>query len=190
MIALLYGHKTRVWHHIRYKMKRIQIFLLLLLVILGTIVFIRRYNSTDTPDKNHPASNAAPQNNRHTITNPVGYFEIPVVDMERAIRFYSTVFMVTFSRDSIDGNDMALFPINDSLHGISGALAKGESYQPSKNGARIYFDTKDIDQVLQKVKTLGGDILYPKTSIGPTGFVAEFSDSEGNRIALFQRSTD
>jgi len=30
-----------------------------------------------------------------------------------------------------------------------------------------------------------GQILYPKTDNG-VGFVAEFEDTEGNRIALFQ----
>ncbi|MCX4072726.1 GFA family protein [Aeromonas caviae] len=37
------------------------------------------------------------------------HFEIPVQDMERAIRFYEGVFETVLERVQIDGNEMALF---------------------------------------------------------------------------------
>ena len=43
--------------------------------------------------------------------NPVVYFEIPVADMNRAIAFYSAVFVFTFEKDIIDHNEMAFFPL-------------------------------------------------------------------------------
>lgn len=121
-----------------------------------------------------------------TRFNPVVYFEIPVIDIERAISFYSAVFNYQFEKDVIDNNEMGLFPFADQTMGISGALAKGEIYRPTKNGVVIYFKTLDIDKTLIRVINNGGSILYPKTSNGPLGFVAEFEDSEGNRIALHQ----
>ncbi len=117
--------------------------------------------------------------------NPVVYFEIPVNDMDRAILFYRTVFQFDFVKEMIDGNEMALFPFADDYAGISGALAKGPIYQPTKNGALIYFNTDNIDETLQLVTGNGGQILYPKTDNG-IGLVAEFEDTEGNRIALSQ----
>lgn len=68
--------------------------------------------------------------------------------------------------------------------GELGALAKGSSYVPGKQGARIYFSTADIEETLRKTVAAGGKLLYPKTSIGELGWVAEFEDSEGNCIAL------
>ncbi|TRX60886.1 VOC family protein [Fulvivirga sp. M361] len=118
--------------------------------------------------------------------NPVVYFEIPVTDVDRAIRFYSSVFNVKFEKDSIDHNEMALFPFSDDSFGISGALAKGEIYRPTKDGVVIYFRTENIDETLKLATENGGQVLYPKTSNGDLGFVAEFEDSEGNRIALHQ----
>jgi uncharacterized protein len=118
--------------------------------------------------------------------NPVVYFEIPVTDIERAIKFYTSVFNFTFEKEIIDKNEMALFPFEDEYSGISGALAKGEIYKPTKDGVVIYFKTENIDATLKQVTELGGKILYPKTSNGDLGFVAEFEDSEGNRIALHQ----
>lgn len=118
-------------------------------------------------------------------SNPVMYFEIPVNDMDRAMKFYAAVFNVDFDKEIIDNNEMALFPFADERSGISGALAKGEIYKPTKDGVVIYFRTENIDETIQLATANGGEILYPKTDNG-IGFVAEFEDTEGNRIALFQ----
>ncbi len=120
--------------------------------------------------------------------NPVVYFEIPVTDMGRAIQFYTAVFNFTFDKTVIDKIEMALFPLVDENDGISGALAKGEIYKPTNDGVVIYFQTENIDQTLKIAIENGGRTLYPKTSNGDLGFVAEFEDSEGNRIALHEAS--
>lgn len=112
----------------------------------------------------------------------VNYFEVPVVDLERAIAFYRHVLGVELELTEIDGNEMALFP--DAEGGPNGALAKGESYAPSLDGTRIYFAVADIEGTLTRAVERGGEVLYPTTAIGEHGFVAEFRDCEGNRIAL------
>jgi predicted enzyme related to lactoylglutathione lyase len=117
--------------------------------------------------------------------NPVVYFEIPVQDMERAVTFYQAVLNVEFEKETIDNNEMALFPFTDGSSGISGALAKGEIYKPTKDGVVIYFNTENIDETMKLATAHGGKILYPKTDNG-IGLVAEFEDIEGNRIALYQ----
>jgi hypothetical protein len=118
------------------------------------------------------------------MKNPVVYFEIPVSDLDRAIAFYSAVFGCEFERVEIDGNVMANFPAFDEVNGITGALAQGDSYVPGKQGSRIYFRVASIDETLNSVERAEGRVLYPKTSIGEYGWVAEFEDSEGNCIAL------
>lgn len=128
------------------------------------------------------------QTDKTTMTknsNPVVYFEIPVTDINRAIKFYQAVFNFNFEKESIDNNEMALFPFTDESSGISGALAKGEIYKPTKDGVVIYFKTENIDETLKSATLNGGQILYPKTDNG-IGLVAEFEDTEGNRIALYQ----
>ncbi|WP_284463268.1 VOC family protein [Chryseobacterium sp.] len=120
-------------------------------------------------------------------TNPVVYFEIPVNDLERAEKFYSAVFNFSFDKEIIDHYEMALFPFEEKNSGITGALAKGDVYKPSKNGVIIYFKTENIEVTLNQVIQHGGKILYPKKIDEKYGFaVAEFEDSEGNRIALHQ----
>lgn len=120
-------------------------------------------------------------------SNPVIYFEIPVTDMKRAENFYTTVFNFSFEKEIIDHYEMALFPFEEKNSGITGALAKGDVYKPTKEGVIIYFKTQNIEETLHKVLQKGGKILYPKRIDEKQGFaVAEFEDSEGNRIALHE----
>ncbi len=120
------------------------------------------------------------------MNNPVFHFEIPVTNIERAVTFYEEVFGYDLRRDNVDGYEMAFFPRADDAPGASGALAKGEVYRPSHDGPIIYFDVADIDAVLERATARGSQILYEKKDIGEARFVAEFEDSEGNRIALTQ----
>lgn len=118
-------------------------------------------------------------------TNPVIYFEIPVNQMERAVAFYKNVFNFEFQFEQIDKINMALFPFNDRYSGITGALAQGDIYKPTNDGVVLYFSVEEINKTLELANNMGARTLYPVTDNG-IGWVAEFEDSEGNRIALFQ----
>lgn len=125
-----------------------------------------------------------PPEEEAAVINPVVHFEIPVTDMDRAVAFYEAVFGYRLTRETVDGYEMAFFPRADGRAGASGALAKGDVYRPSHDGAILYFDVPDIDAVLARAAARGARVLYAKKDIGAAGFVAEIEDSEGNRIAL------
>lgn len=116
----------------------------------------------------------------------VRYLEIPVSDMDRAVRFYERVFALRLERVDVDGYEMARFPSPGERVGADVALAKGDVYIPSKSGPIVYIHVPNIDAVLARATAAGGSVLYPRKDIGEHGFVAEFEDSEGNRIALSQ----
>jgi uncharacterized protein len=122
--------------------------------------------------------------------HPVFYFEIPVTDMDRAVVFYEEIMGLKLDRQIVDGYEMALFPFADGAPGATGALAKGDVYQPSKDGAIIYFQVHDIKSTVEKAQRLGRPILYPIKDVGDAGFVAEIEDTEGNRLALNQPRLD
>lgn len=119
--------------------------------------------------------------------NPISWFEIPVLDLARAVNFYSRVFDIELETTEIDGHPMALFPADESGTGSSGALAQGESYVPSLDGPRVYFDVDDAQAALDRALKLGAKALYPVTQVSENLIVAEFSDSEGNRLAISQK---
>lgn len=120
--------------------------------------------------------------------NPVVYFEIPVLDLNRACDFYSQVFETTLTRDEVDGYQMAFFQSSEDSFGAAGALVVGDVNVPSKNGCFLYFGVEDIDRTVARALEHGGSMLYPKKSNGALGSVAEIQDSEGNRIALHQKA--
>ncbi|WP_337881058.1 VOC family protein [Rheinheimera sp.] len=116
--------------------------------------------------------------------NPVGWFEIPVVDLERACAFYQQVFLLQFERMQMGPSDMAMFPYDHQANGAAGALIKEAGYEPSISGTLVYFVADDVASTLERVKAAGGKVVLPKTAIGEHGFIGHFTDSEGNKVGL------
>jgi len=117
----------------------------------------------------------------------VRYLEIPVADIDRAVAFYEAVFDLKLARATVDGYAMAHFPSPGGRLGADVTLAQGDVYVPSKAGAIVYFHIADIDAVMSRAVARGAATLYAKKEVAPGTWVAEFEDSEGNRIALSQR---
>ncbi|HSM48445.1 MAG TPA: VOC family protein [Draconibacterium sp.] len=120
--------------------------------------------------------------------NVVGWLEIPVSDMERAIRFYENVFDFKLERHLMGPLDMAWFPWIPEGSGSGGSLVHyPAAYKPSTDGVLIYFTAHsgDLANELSRVEAAGGQILQGKTEISKNhGFMALLIDSEGNRVAL------
>lgn len=116
--------------------------------------------------------------------NPVNWFEIPVRDLGRARKFFEKVLDRELTLEDMDGLKMAFFPMAQGAMGAAGSLIKGESYEPSHAGTVVYFTVEDIEETLRRIQANGGKMLVPKKSIGEYGFIAQFEDTEGNRLAL------
>ena len=118
--------------------------------------------------------------------NAINWFEIPVADLERAQKFYETIFGMQLIPMDLPGLKMRMFPTDD-IKGASGALIFApEFYQPSANGTMVYLNgNPDLQNVVDKIEAAGGTIVMPKTAITPEiGFMAVMMDTEGNRVAL------
>ena len=125
--------------------------------------------------------------------NVVGWFEIPVSNMDRAIRFYETVFQFKIDRHTLDSLDMGWFPWVDQGLGSGGSLVYtgNDFYKPTSEGTLVYFTAHsgDLANELSRVEEAGGTILVQKRQISEEhGFMAIILDSEGNRIALHSRA--
>lgn len=120
--------------------------------------------------------------------NAVGWFEIPVLDMERAMKFYETVFGAALERHEMGPLDMAWFTWHEGGKGAAGSLVRHpEWYKPSSSeGVLIFFTAHsgDLSNELSRVEPAGGKVLQQKKPIGEHGFVGMFLDTEGNRIAI------
>lgn len=115
----------------------------------------------------------------------INWFEIPVVDMDRAIEFYEPVMQVQLRREKMDMAELAVFPHDDPATG--GALAKFEGVSPSQQGAIIYLHTDNLTATLDRIASAGGECVFgPLELPDGIGTIALFIDSEGNRVGLHQ----
>ena len=120
--------------------------------------------------------------------NAISWFELPATDLDRAQKFYETIFGFSLIPMDTPNIQMRMFPIQDPQNGVGGALCKTDGFhKPSATeGPLIYFNANpDVQRVLDKVEEAGGKIIVPKTEISPEyGHMAVFIDCEGNRVAL------
>ena len=122
------------------------------------------------------------------MDNAVSWFEIPSTDIERATKFYETIFGVKLVPMDLPNIKMRMFPLDDMSKGVGGAVVdSGGFHKPSAtDGPLIYLNgNPDVQAILDRVVSAGGSIAVPKTQISPEyGYMAVIMDTEGNRIAL------
>ncbi|MCX7711102.1 MAG: VOC family protein [Clostridia bacterium] len=114
----------------------------------------------------------------------LNWVEIPVLDMERAKKFYSAILDISFQDMPLEDMLYAFFPSEDQYN--SGALVQSPFYKPCAEGVLIYLNGgEDLNIVLEKVNKAGGNVVMPKTLISDmAGYAGMFIDTEGNRIGV------
>lgn len=122
------------------------------------------------------------------MTNPIGWVEIPVTDMDRAESFYRDFFGKTLNRQQERHGVLMSWiePWDMQGYGSSATLIKGEGYTPSHEGSLVYFSAPEgtVDASLAKAKEQGIEVLQETVDIGEHGFYGVIEDTEGNRIAI------
>jgi uncharacterized protein len=121
--------------------------------------------------------------------NPIIWCEIYVQDMERAKRFYETVFQMKLEKLESPDLDMWAFPMTMDAIGASGALVRMEGVKSGGSGTIPYFHCEEVAVEAERVVNAGGQILKPKMSLGQYGFMALIVDTEGNTIGLHMPPT-
>ena len=122
------------------------------------------------------------------MKDAISWFEIPAKDLDRAQKFYETIFDVKLDAIDLPNIKMRMFPLDDPMNGVGGAVVdSGGFHKPSvTDGPLIYLNgNPDVQKIMDKVEAAGGKIMVPKTEISPEyGYMAVFIDSEGNRMGL------
>ena len=121
------------------------------------------------------------------MKNAISWFEIPSTDIDRAQKFYETIFSTQLITMDMPNLKMRAFPLEDMM-GVGGAIVWSDGFhKPSAtDGPLIYLNgNPDVQTILDRVVTAGGTVIVPKTEISPEyGFMGVFIDTEGNRIGL------
>ena len=112
------------------------------------------------------------------MAHPIVWVDIPVLDLDRAIRFYSAVLGAEVNKQELPAMALGLLPHGDGE--IGGCLYLKDSDRPSRQGPLVYLNVQGrLDQAVVAVEPNGGKVLEPKHQIGPYGLHTISLDSEG-----------
>ena len=111
------------------------------------------------------------------------HFDINAQNPERAKKFYETVFNWQFTKWEGPIEYWLITTGPDNEPGINGGMSKTNNPGITTS---ITIDTKDIDDVINKIKTQGGTITQPKNAIPGEGWLISFTDTEGNTLNVMQ----
>lgn len=118
--------------------------------------------------------------------NTFCWIDIPVIDLDRAIAFYSAILNEPVQKFSEHGFEFGLLPHIEN--NVSGCLCVMDGRKPSQDGPLVYLNAEGrLDQAIDAVRQQKGTILKDKEQIGPYGHRAVILDSEGNAVALYSK---
>ena len=138
---------------------------------------------SDSKTKGKKAENSQIQKTK-TMNSLISIVEIPVIDFERAVKFYQDVLEVSIEKVDMGGNTMGVLPNEEET--VNVVLVKGDDYKPTTEGAVLYLHAgNDLQLTIDRVVQNGGQVIVPKTEITPEmGYFALFIDTEGNKLGL------
>lgn len=118
--------------------------------------------------------------------NAIGWFDIYVDDLDRAVEFYETVLGCKLEPmgDPTGEPQMMSFPTDMNTYGAGGALSKSPHARPGAGGTTLYFNAQDCAVEEARVDAAGGTVIRPKFSIGDFGWVSLCQDTEGNIFGI------
>lgn len=106
----------------------------------------------------------------------VVHFEIPADDPARAQKFFEDVFEWTFQKWDGPQPYWLVTTGPEGTPGINGGMMRRNPGKPVVNT----IEAPSVDEYVAKVEANGGKIVVPKMAIPGVGWLAYFTDPEGN----------
>jgi len=111
------------------------------------------------------------------------HFEMNVKDVHKTISFYEDVFGWRFQKWDGPMDYWLIMTGDENEPGIDGGLGYEEEGFPKVVNT---IDVDDIDDVIKKIESKGGEIVKPKHAVPRVGWLAYFKDSEGVMSGIMQ----
>lgn len=128
------------------------------------------------------------------MVHAINWFEIPAIDFDRAVDFYSTVLDREILVDEMEQGPYGMFQTEEGE--VSGAITRAGDYAvgdggttfsmtPGDAGTTVYLTvTGELPDALSTAERAGGTVLVPSESLEDGGHYAVIEDTEGNRVGL------
>lgn len=114
------------------------------------------------------------------------WVEIPVLDIERAATFYGQLLEREVTIADAPPRRMATLYFEPGK--VGGSLLQSPDLKPSNHGPHVYLNAgrgSDLEDMVERARALGAEIVMPVTPMGNDGRFASFKDTEGNILSLF-----
>jgi len=122
----------------------------------------------------------------------VVHFEIPAEDLDRAKKFYGSIFGWDLQTMPMEGGEYTMVtttPVDEQTRMPTepGAINGGMMQRDERVSAPVItIDVDAIDDALRDIEASGGSTVTPRTPIPGMGAFAYFKDPEGNVLGLWE----
>jgi predicted enzyme related to lactoylglutathione lyase len=124
------------------------------------------------------------------MSGRVVHFEMPYDDGARAKAFYRDL----FGWELVDWEGAPYTLVSTGPSGDQGPTEPGfinggiGPRSGPDDHPRVVVDVDDIDRTLAAVQDRGGTVVLGRQPVGDMGFTAYFTDTEGNRVGLWENA--
>lgn len=156
-------------------------------IILGSMVSVMCFvscNNSDQTNSEPTTKDTLTKSEEKDMKSYISMFEIPAVDISRAINFYQALLDIKIEKMDVEEMQLGIFPYEGQM--VTGVIIQADGYKPSADGVTVYLNAgENLQIVLDRVEKNGGQIIIPKTAhADESGYFSIFLDSEGNKMAL------
>ncbi len=115
------------------------------------------------------------------------HFELNVKDVEKTKKFYENVFGWKIEKWEGPIDYWLITTGEEGEPGIDGGLGSEEEGFPRVVNT---IGVEDVDEVIKKIESNGGEIVRPKHAVPGVGWMAYFKDSEGIITGVMQEDPE
>jgi predicted enzyme related to lactoylglutathione lyase len=118
------------------------------------------------------------------MANSFMHVELQTKDVDKAKKFYQSIFDWRFE-DMPMGNGMSYTGIHVG-EGTGGGMWTNPAAPNGPSHWLAYVNVDDIDATIEKVRSLGGSVVTPKTEVMDMGWYSVITDPTGAMLGLWQ----
>ena len=95
------------------------------------------------------------------MADQIVWCDIPVLDLDRAAKFYSAVLGQAVLKHDFPGMTVGILPHNEGE--VGACLLPSVNEKPSANGVMIYLNANGrLDEAIAADSATGGEVMQPK----------------------------
>ena len=117
------------------------------------------------------------------------HIQILVTDFELAKKFYHEIFQWHFYTIT-EMKNYLFYRIDEKEEYVGGAFVLVDKI-PQGSSVVLYINTEQINDDINEIKKLGGQITQPVTKLpGENGYIARFKDPFGNIMGMWTEAVE